>query len=233
MITRKFNIRIEEMPVVGHFLLKSFETDMAHFQAYSPDFNPAYKAAFQAKLLEAENIINPQKLLAELKKITNILYSDSESLRTLLQPLEGYVKRAENLTVLPKDFGILELRKKINNKNIEGVIESLKVLFQNIDDNLPALQAKGFTNQAYDKLKAIRDNIKLQNQKQNEKISQKQSLVDENIEILNQLWDMMSNIMDAGKRIARSNPKVHPDNYTKTKLQKRVNREITQSRLTQ
>ena len=233
MAIRKFYLKNEEMPVVGNFLLKSFETDMAHFQAYSPDFNPAYKEAYQAKLLEVDNIINPKKILAELKKITDILYTDAENLRNHLQLLEGYVKRAEDLTIMPKDFGITALRKNLSRKNIEGVIEDLKVLFQNIDDNLPALQAKGFTNQAYDKLKAIRDNIKLQNQKQNEKISQKQSLVDENIEILNQLWDMMSNIMDAGKRIARSNPKVLPDNYTKTKLQKRVNREITQSRLTQ
>ena len=233
MAIRKFYLKNEEMPVVGSFLLKSFETDMAHFQAYSPDFNPAYKAAYQAKLLEVDNIVNPRKILAELKKITDILYTDAENLRNHLQLLEGYVKRAEDLTIMPKDFGITALRKNLSRKNIEGVIEDLKVLFQNIDDNLPALQAKGFTNQAYDKLKALRDNIKLQNQKQNEKISQKQSLVDENIETLNQLWDMMSNIMDAGKRIARTNPKVQPDNYTKTKLQKRVNREITQSRLTQ
>ena len=233
MAIRKFYLKNEEMPVVGNFLLKSFETDMAHFHAYSPDFNPAYKAAYQAKLLEVDNIINPKKILAELKKITDILYTDAENLRNHLQLLEGYVKRAEDLTIMPKDFGITALRKNLSRKNIEGVIEDLKVLFQNINANLPALQTKGFTNQAYDKLKLLRDNIKLQNQKQNEKMSQIQSLVNENVETLNQLWYMMSNIMDAGKRIALTNPKVLSDNYTKTKLQKRVNHEISQTRQSQ
>ena len=233
MTTRKFYLRIEEMPVVGYFLLNSFETDMPHFQAYSPDFNPDYKAAFQAKLLEVENNIHPKKVIAELKKITDTLYTDAENLRNHLQLLEGYVKRAENLTLMPKDFGITPLRQKITRRNIEGVIEDLKVLFQNINANLPALQTKGFTNQAYDKLKLLRDNIKLQNQKQNEKMSQIQSLVNENVETLNQLWYMMSNIMDAGKRIALTNPKVLSDNYTKTKLQKRVNHEISQTRQSQ
>ncbi|OFY95963.1 MAG: hypothetical protein A2491_14230 [Bacteroidetes bacterium RIFOXYC12_FULL_35_7] len=61
MTARKFTLRIEEMPVVGGFLLKSFETDIAEFQAYSPDFNPAYKTAFESKLATVESIVNPKK----------------------------------------------------------------------------------------------------------------------------------------------------------------------------
>ena len=227
MTTRKFTLRIEEMPVVGGFLLKSFDTDKAHFQAYSPDFNPAYKTAFQAKLTTVEAIVNPKKIQAELKKITDNMYSATEGLRSQLQLLEGYVKRAQNLTILPKDFGISALRDKIAKKDQEAVIENLKVLFQNIDDNLAALQAKGFTATAYNKLKASRDSIKTANQSQNEKMNQKQKLVEDNIGILNELWGIMNDIMDAGKRIAKSNSQLNIDYYTKTKLQKRVRHEFT------
>src|SRR3989339_229140 len=82
------------------------------------------------------------------------MYASTEGLRSQLQLLEGYIKRAENLTILPKDFGISALRNKIAKKDQEAVIENLKVLFQNIDDNLAAIQAKGFTAAAYNKLKA-------------------------------------------------------------------------------
>lgn len=227
MTTRKFTLRIEEMPVVGGFLLKSFETDIAEFQAYSPDFNPAYKAEFQSKLEIVESIVNPKKLQAELKKLTDDMYASTESLRSQLQLLEGYIKRAENLTILAKDFGISALRNNITKKDQEAVLENLKVLFQNIDDNLSAIQSKGFTTEAYNKLKATRDSIKTANQSQNEKMNQKQKLVEDNIGTLNELWDIMNNIMDAGKRIAKSNSQLLIHNYTKTKLQKRVRHELT------
>src|SRR3989339_560334 len=227
MTARKFTLRIEEMPVVGGFLLKSFEIEIVEFQAYSPDFNPAYKTAFESKLATVESIVNPKKIQGELKKITDNMYSATEGLRSQLQLLEGYIKRAENLTILPKDFGISALRNKIAKKDQEAVIENLKVLFQNIDDNLAAIQAKGFTTAAYNKLKTTRDSIKTANQSQNEKMNQKQKLVEDNIGTLNELWDIMNDIMDAGKRIAKSNTTLRIDDYTKTKLQKRVRHEFT------
>jgi translation elongation factor EF-1beta len=233
MTARKFTLRIEEMPVVGGFLLRSFEANISEFQAYSPDFNPAYKAAFRAKLETVESIVNPKKLQGELKKVTDDMYASTESFRAQLQLLEGYIKRAENLTILPKDFGISALRKNIAKKDQEAILENLKVLFQNIDANLAAIQAKGFTAAAYDKLKSTRDSIKTANLSQNEKMNQKQKLVEENIGILNELWDIMNNIMDAGKRIAKSNTKLRIDDYTKTKLQKRVRHVSTKPAISQ
>ena len=225
MATRKFSFRIEEMPVVGGFLLKSVELDFAEFQAFSPDFNPAYKTTFQTKLESVDSIVNPKKIQSELKKVTENMYASSESLRNQLQLLEGYIKRAENLTIAPKDFGISAIRKSITNKDQEALIENLKILIQNIEDNLTSIQEKGFTTTAYDKLKATRDSIKSANQTQNEKMNQKQKLVEENIEVFNELWTIMSDILDTGKRIAKNNIQLRADNYTIAKLKKRVRNE--------
>lgn len=233
MTTRKFSLRIEEMPVVGGFLLKSLELDFAEFQAYSPDFNQDYKTNFQTKLEFVDGIVNPKKLQGELKKVTENMYSAIDGLRNPLLLLEGYIKRAENLTILPKDFGISGVRKELSNKDQEALLENLKTLFQNIDVNLAALQAKGFTQTAYNELKATRDFLKNGNQSQNQKLNEKQKLVEENIEVFNDLWDIMKDVMDTGKRISKSNSKLRIDDYTATKLKSRVRHEFTKSNTSQ
>lgn len=227
MAKKSFPIRIEEMPVLGKFLQDSFLRDFADFQGYSPDFNNAYKTNFAAKLTAVEGIVNPIKIMAELKKITERLYENIDSLRPLLNKLEGYVNRADdNLSILPGDFGIKPVRDKISNKDQEGLSENLKVLLQNVDDNFTALSAKGFTAAAQTVLINLRDSINTDNEAQNVKMDEREAKVQENYDVLIELWEIMSDVMDAGRvRLYKFTDKEKAGDYTLATLKNRIRQE--------
>lgn len=228
MVKRKFRIRIEEMPVIGKFLYDSYNRDEADFAAYSPDFNAAYKTNFAEKLDAVENIVNPKKLIAELKKITKGMYANIEKLRPIMNNLEGYVNRVdeEDLTILPEDFGIKPVRDNISNKDQEELLENLKVVLQNVDDNLAALQAKGWDDEQDTELRDLRDSIKDDNAAQNLKMDEREAKVQANMGTLNELWVIMSDVMDTGRvRLYKfKNPEKAGD-YTLDKLKNRIRQE--------
>ena len=225
MTERKFNLRIEEMPVISRFLLHSFERDLADFQAYSPDFNEAYRADFESKVEAVEAVVNPKTLIGELKKITHDLYATIDSLRPVMNRLEGYVQRAtpEALTLLPEDFGIKPVRAKITSKDQEGLLETLKVVVANIDANLTELQARGWDDTQDTELREKQAQIKAANEAQEIKLSERKAMVQDNMETLNALWVLMQDVADTGRvRLYKfDNPQKAAD-YTFTKLKKKV-----------
>ena len=225
MTERKFNLKIEEMPVIGRFLLNSFDRDFADFQNYSPDFDDAYRNNFKNQVEAVENIVNPKKLMGELKKITDGLYANIESLRPVMNKLEGYVKRvdANDLTMMPGDFGIKQVRDKIANKDQEALLENLKVVIEHIDNNLAPLQAKGWDNAQDAQLREKRIQIKNANEAQNMKIDERQAMVQSNMDTLNALWVMMQDVMDAGRlRLYKFEDPEKAADYTLAKLKGRI-----------
>ena len=179
-----YRVRIEELPVVGGFLFTSFERDFTDFSGYSPDFNQAYKDNFTVKLEAADEIVNPKGLQKELKKVTDRMYATIDGMRPKLNLLEGYVNRAaDNLNMLPGDFGIKPVRDKISNKDQEALLQAMKDLIKNVDDNFAALEAKGLTQAGKDNIVATRQSIKDDNQLQNKLLNDRSELVDENEEL--------------------------------------------------
>jgi hypothetical protein len=221
-----FNLRIEEVPVLGGFIKNSFIRDQKDFTAYSPDFNKKYLESYTAKLEAVETLVNPIKLTKELSVITERIYNNLVALRPLLNRLEGYTNRANgSLTIAPKDFGIKEVRAKITSRNVEATLNNLKILLENVDNNIEALKAKGYSDDARTEIGAIQKAIKDDNQAQNVKLDEREAHVRTNIKTLNELWDQMSDIMDSGKRIYKSVDAVKAKDYTLTALKKRISQE--------
>ncbi|MFQ5334924.1 MAG: hypothetical protein ACE5DN_02500 [Flavobacteriales bacterium] len=227
MVERKFTLRIEEMPVIGKFLLDSYTRDEADFQGYSPDFDNAYRTDFENKVQAVEDIVNPIKLVGELKKITKRLYANIDSLRPIMNNLEGYVKRVgEDLTIPPEGFGIKAVRAKISNKDQEALLENLKIVIQNIDDNLGDLQAKGWDNAQDTELRTKRQEIKDDNEAQNLKMDERQAKVQDNIGVLNGLWAVMQDVMDTGRnRLYKLKNAEKAGDYTLARLKARIRQE--------
>lgn len=221
-----FNLRIEEVPVLGGFIKNSFIRDQKDFTAYSPDFNKKYLDSYSAKLEAVETLVNPIKLTKELSVITERIYNNLVALRPLLNRLEGYTNRANgSLTIAPKDFGIKEVRAKITSRNVEATLNNLKILLENVDNNIDALKAKGYSDDARTEIGTIQKAIKDDNQAQNVKLDEREAHVRTNIKTLNELWDQMSDIMDSGKRIYKSVDAVKAKDYTLTSLKKRISQE--------
>ena len=69
-IKLKITCRIEELPVLGGFLISSMQSPLIDFTNYSPDYNAAFITTANADLAAIEVLVNPKQLTEELKVIT-------------------------------------------------------------------------------------------------------------------------------------------------------------------
>lgn len=218
-----FPCRIEELPVIGGFLHDSFVTDKADFIEFSPDYDTPFLKNYEKQQAEAEEIINPKKLSAELKKITERLYANCNKLRPLLDRIERFAqKAADDLTIAVKDFGISAVRKKISSKDTEGLGEALKKLLKSVDDNIAELKAKGYKVAERTTIGDLQKAIKEDNASQNTKQGEKAKLVEDNIGVLNELWAMMQDIMKTGQTIYKTESPAKFKNYVFSQLKNKI-----------
>jgi hypothetical protein len=223
--TYEFPCSIEELTPIANFVYTSFSRDLMQFTNFSPDFNPAYQASFQSEILVAESVTVPRKFTDELKKITDRQNTNMVQLQKPINRLEGYAKRAQaGLTIGVKDFGFSLLRKAINKHNSETLLNQLKATLQHVDDNLGALQAKGFTPDARLVFSDLQTMIKQDSQAQNDKINERGGQVQTNITVLNTLWIRLQDILMTGK-IVFNEDRAKKKEYTMAALKKRIGQE--------
>jgi hypothetical protein len=222
--------RIEEVPAIGGMIISSLESLLSDFTAYSPDYTPTYLTNIKGDLTTVEGLINPKQLTAELKIITNRIYSNQATLRLKIDLLEGYINRATALTIDKKDFGISALRTKNNNRDVEGTIAALSFLLTNVSNNMAALTAKGYTTAQNTALTTIQSQLKSDNIAQNNKINDRNNKVISNYGKINAFWAKLTDICDAGKRIYKSSAPNKVDDFTMAVLKRRVNQERTNTK---
>ena len=229
-VTLKIKCRIEELPVLGSFLLSSMQGSLADFTGFSPDYNAGFMTTANADLALIEALINPKQVTAELKVITTRMYNNMNLLRGKIDLLEGYINRATGLTIGKKDFGISEVRKKNNIGDVEGLVSALSFLLTNVANNTVAITAKGFTPAQNTALTTLRNDLKADNVAQNNKVNERNNKVIANYGKLNLFWDKIADIADAGKRIYKSTAQNKVDDYTMTKLKARIRQERNNTR---
>lgn len=225
IVELKITCRIEEVPVLGGFLLTSMQVNLADFTGYSPDYNAAFMTAANADMALIEALINPKQLTAELKVITSRMYTNMTALRGKIDLLEGYIKRATGLTMDKKDFGISTVRAKNNNGDVEGLVAALTYLLSNVSANMVALTAKGYTAAQHTSLTTLKDDLKADNIAQNAKMNDRNNKVIANYGAINAFWDKIVDISDAGKRIYKTAAPNKVDDFTMSKLKARIRQE--------
>jgi len=226
-IKLKITCRIEELPVLGGFLISSMQSPLIDFTNYSPDYNAAFITTANADLAAIEVLVNPKQLTEELKVITLRIYGNMSALRSKIDFLEGYINRAIGLTIGKKGFGISEVRKKNNNRDVEGLIAALTFVISNVANptNMTALTAKGYSATQQSALIALRDALKADNIAQNTKVNDRNNKVVTNYAKFNTFWDKLVDISDAGKRIYKVTAPNRLDDFTISKLKARINQE--------
>ena len=231
-VVLKIQCRVEELPVLGGFVLSSMQGSLADFTGFSPDYNAAFMTTANADLATIEGLINPKQLTKELKVITKRIYANQTLLRSKIDFLEGYINRATGLTMDKKDFGISEVRKKNNSGDIEGLIGAMSFLITNVSiaTNLTALTAKGYSNAQNTALIALKDAFKADNIAQNNKVNDRNNKVIANYAKLNAFWDKVMDINDAGKRIYKATAPNRLDDFTMAKLKARIRQERNNTR---
>ena len=226
----KFQGLYEELTFIALYLLVSLKRDIALFKEFSPVYNDKYIADMEAQKNLVEELTAPQQLTGEMKSITRMVASDYTRVRNMVNRLESYLdKVTEPLTIAVADFGIRQARVELKAKNDEGIVHQLRVVQKNFENNKAAIEPKGYTTEIAAELKALITSLTTNSTAQNLKKDDRKVLTRENIEEMNKLWKMMSEVMDDGKKIAREqeNAAMAKD-YTFRYIQKKVRQDRQQ-----
>ncbi len=226
MEEKKFNCKMEDVPVITGFALSSMENDKGDFLSYSPVFSDPFmddarlKQTFCMELVKSKDVVKLQK------SITLLLSKKLEELRVSLNPFEGYLKLAgSTLDIQVVDFGLNDLRTAISKGNVEGVISEAQSFVGHLKRNETALQAKGLKPETVTALTALVGEIALLNQQQNDLKNKRSRVASDNIKDFNDLWDILGTILNAGRAMYRGADAVKLKEYTMASLLKRVHTE--------
>ncbi|MBB3186011.1 hypothetical protein [Microbacter margulisiae] len=215
MNEKKFWCKTEMVPVIAGFMLNSLRGDLADFSSYSSMFSEEYITSVDAQKTLCSELIRSNAVVGQLKLITRQMNDKSKELRIKLNPLEGYLKLAENeLDTQVADFGLKAVRKQISRGNMEGLIMDLTTMVGVLNRNLTVLQAKGMSPDFPAELTALVGEISVLNEAQSSKLSERCRMTDTNLKEFNKMWGMISMISQSAQAIYRGVDPVKLKDYT-------------------
>lgn len=226
METKKFNCKMEEVPVIGGFILESLESNITDFQDFASDYTQEKITAIRTKRNFCLELEKSNSVTQQLKSTTSTLLEKEQNLRPSLNMLEGYVKRAANeLDIAPTGFGIATVRTAISKGNDEGVISGMKNVLQNVTRNRAVLVSKGLKPEFLTELSTTVTEIDTLNNLQNSLINKQIATTSANVKDYNELWDMITKVCEDARAIYKGVDEVKLKQFTISSLIKRVNAE--------
>jgi len=226
MIISKYPCKNDELILISKMVMGSFKRDITDFNDYSNLFDNKYLEEFTGMIKEAKMLFPPSGITEDIKVINKRLYKKIEDLRPEISKLEGYVKRAgDNIFIYENNFGFRELRDEIRGKNTDSLNIIMETVLQNLNNNISALKNAGLRDDHLKGIKKKIDMINADNATKALKTDERKALVEKNIEVLNRLWEIIADIMDAGKRIYRYRNKTKYKDYVMTSLKKSIRKD--------
>jgi hypothetical protein len=186
-------------------------------------FTDNYILDFEKQIAEVTHLLNPQMETVALKNTTSLLYSTMDNLIEPINKLTGYLKFTKGaIPVSVKDFGLTSLKQKVRTKDTEGVLKYLRTVINNLQTYREQLAEQGFTDDIIEQFTSAIIPIETENQKQYEIINKRKAIVDNNLEIINNLYTTIIEICNVGKMLYRGKNALKVQNYTFRKLLKKV-----------
>ena len=222
---RNYNCKDEELPVVCGFSLMNLKRDLTSFTGYSPVFDLAYVAAYEARIEAVQDLVQPKSETIELKLITERMYDTLDSLIAPLNYVDGYLKLAGNTVPMSTtDFGLTQLRKSIRSRDVENVLQLIHTVEANLGKYNPELSIVGLTDTTSVKFTDAGNLLAIDKNKKYELVSNRMALVQNNLGILNELYDQLTEICNIGKALYKLTDKAKLNDYTFAYLMKQVRR---------
>jgi hypothetical protein len=219
-----FYYKIEDLPVIGEFVLNSLRRDIADFNDFSSMFTPDFLKTIEMKINSCKGFISSSGITKELKKVTQDLYYKSNILRLKINMLEGYFKLGANdLDVLVEDVGFKSVRNNITRHNTEGVLSNMQMIMTIVERNQSVLKSKGLKPKMIKNIEEQIHEINELNMIQNEMISKRNRLTEKNIGMFNDLWTSLQPVLKTAKAIYRGVDEAKLKDYTVAQLVKRIN----------
>jgi hypothetical protein len=224
MTARIYNCKSEEVPVIGRYVLFVLKRDWADFAAYLPKlFADGYVTGFEQKIVDVNNLLNPQSETVERKNTTSHLYSVMDGLIEPADKVAGYIRFTKGaIPVSAKDFGLTALKHKVRSKDSEGVLKNLRTVIANIELYRTQLIEQGCDEKTITHFSDALTAIETDNQRQFEIVSKRKTIVENNVNLINDLYKTIIEICDVGKTIYKGKNELKVRDYTFTELKKAV-----------
>lgn len=220
---RNFNCKDEELPVICNYAAFSLERDLAAFTAFSPKFTAEYLTEFKNKNAIVADLVQPETETLAKKVITDRLYATIGGLIEPMNHLTAYLKLAKKeLNISPTSFGLGKLRRSVNSKDAEGVMNNLQLVIANIENHKTVLTTQGLTEALILRLKTDLASIGADKQAQYELTRARAELVQKNLSKLNELFGMLTEFLSVGKTLFKSSDPVKAAEYTFSELKRKV-----------
>jgi len=221
--TRLFNCKDEELPVVAKFVAFSLKRDLADFTAFSPKFTTNYVINFDTKITAISDLLEPQAETLAKSVITARYTATMGSLIGSINRISGYIKLGKaELDFTDAGFGLSALRKSIEKNDVEGAIANLHIILANINTYKTILAAQGLTDEFISNLTAASQSLAADKQQQYEITSNRRSIVQNNISLLNDAYNQIMEINSVGKILYKGSDQAKLADYTFTDLLKKV-----------
>ncbi|MBT9393432.1 hypothetical protein KLP40_09680 [Hymenobacter sp. NST-14] len=221
-----FSCRLDELVPLARLLRVSYLRDQADFRALLPeDYTAAFLQDYDARLAAADGLEATSVQIARRMVFTERINGLYKQLPQLLDFLAARVRRATPLTVPADRFGLEQARRARNHDDHAGLEAALKTLLQNIEANAAALAAKGQQPQDTQQLQDIYDTLVVDTTAQGSQMSTQKGNTEENMIVLNALYEPMTHLFNDGKALYGRSDKAKAEDYTFRQLIKRVRRE--------
>ncbi len=220
----KIRCKVEELPFLARFIRNAYVRDQAEFAAFSSVFNSEFLTRYDFLTALIDGLISPKSLIGERKMISVRLQLHYVTTRTLINKFEEYTNLVKgSLTMNPADFGFSLIRKSIDTRNDEAIIKHLKTLVKNVDSNIEAFRKVGLTNSFRVETNDFINSFESDILDQVGKLRERKELVLENRKQFNDLWNLITRVIDSGKIIFKSKKDKHKiKDYTYSELMKNV-----------
>jgi hypothetical protein len=224
-MNRSFHCKNEELPVVCGFGAIRLARDLSDFSTYSPRFNTYYLEALESKIEVVQELVQPQSETVEQQVITERMYQMLDNLNFPINYLEGYLKLAGNrLPISSADFGLAQLRKSVRQRDVESVLRLLETLDANIKKYKMDLMAKRLSEVLIAKFTVTRKLLDEDMDKKFALVSKRYAIVQKNRNLLNDLYEQLTEICTVGKILYRQSDKAKLKDYSFTRMMNQVRR---------
>jgi len=223
MEKKRFNGKMEDLPIMLGFVLSSMERDKDDFIRYSLIFNDPYAVEVRKKQMECYEIIKSTDVLKHQKVVKTQIDAGLVKLRLGLNQMEGYLKLAEGSIDIPlSDFGVKTIRGAVAKSDLEKIIQQGHTLINNLKRNQAVLLLKGLKPETILALEALITELNGLNEKHNTKKNERSRTASDNMTVFNNLSDTLDSILNVGRAMYRGVDNVKLREYTMASLLKRV-----------
>lgn len=215
---------------MAQMVRSSFVTDQADFAKASPDFaGPNFLKEYDKRYATLEALVPTANRRATDAEVTKAMNKVAKDLRDPLNWLNLRLNRARArtpaLTVAPAAFGLGKIRSAIAVRDMEKLDGALKGLLDLLAANAAQLTAQGHTADDTKVFSDARQTISGFNVTQNDNENARLVLTEENVTAANAMWELIDEILDAGRLMYKQTQPRKAVAYTLARLKKRMRAE--------